>query len=305
MNFVKSFSYTFILALLILVSAIPAMAIKVQVFQPAEEGKSISEVRSRAIDKAFSQAILSEALRMIPNDLTPGRADALQTWLGDRKDTFVTGYRDRNVSQEENGVSVSLNVDVNRKDLREYLKKIGVYYTSSNRVEANVTSPFTEDQTDDLADLNNLLLVFGIIKTDSLSDVSVTISNSGKNFIGNLSTSSGRKFKSYGNSLEIVWSKLWENYFKTVHLDSDLSNKTTLEVSGWFSPDGVRDFDRVLKSWDAAVQEVKLGGLEMKPTAVSAIWTLDVGDQWLLKSYLNDYLPQRGLNYTISGLEGN
>ncbi|HAS88620.1 MAG TPA: hypothetical protein DCS48_04870, partial [Desulfovibrio sp.] len=74
-------------------------------------------------------------------------------------------------------------------------------------------------------------------------------------------------------------------------------------VSGWFNPEGVREFGRKLKSWDSAVQEVKLLDVEMKPTAVSASWSLEVSDQWVLRSYLNDYLPPRGLNFSLEGLE--
>ena len=82
-----------------------------------------------------------------------------------------------------------------------------------------------------------------------------------------------------------------------------MNPKAKLVVSGWFNPEGVREFERKLKSWDSAVQEVKLLDVEMKPTAVSASWSIEVSDQWVLRSYLNDYLPPRGLNFSLEGLE--
>ncbi len=81
-----------------------------------------------------------------------------------------------------------------------------------------------------------------------------------------------------------------------------MNPKAVLVVNGWFNPEGVREFARKLKSWDSAVQEVQLLDVEMKPTAVSASWSLEVSDQWVLRSYLNDYLPPRGLTFNLKGL---
>jgi hypothetical protein len=306
MNYLNILSKLLVSAALVFLMVAPAYAVKVQVFQPAEEEKTVAEIRDEAVDLAFAQAIMSEALRMIPGELDPGRSEVLKKWLGDRKDTFVSGYRDKSVSQEENGVSVGINVDVNRKALRGYLKKIGVFSTYSKKVEASLQTSITDQQTDDLDELNRLMIVFGVQKVAEGADIAVSINKAGKkSWSGSLSVSGGQSWKSYGLDLDKVWSKLWENYFSSIQSSADMNPRATLEITGWFSPEGVREFGRVLRGWDAAVQEVELGGLEMKPTAVSAFWTMEIADKWLLKSYLSDYLPQRGLSYTINGINEN
>lgn len=304
MNPIKFVSKIMLVAALVCVTATSALAVNVQVFQPTEEGQSVSEIRDKALELAFAQAILSEALRMVPGEIEAARAEVLKSWLGEHRDVFVTGYRDKTVTQEENGVSVGLNVDVNRQVLREYLKKIGLFSTFSKKIKAAVSVTLGKGQQDDLAALDKLMLLYGVEKVDAGAAVNVVINSTGqKSWNGSLSVLQGQNWKAYGLDIETVWSKLWENYFKSVQSSADMNPRASIVVSGWFSPEGAREFDRVLKSWDAAVQEVKLVGLEMKPTTVSAKWTLEIADQWLLKSYLNDYLPQRGLSYTINGIE--
>ncbi len=301
MNFTKFICKQLIMAAVLCVIATPAFAVKVQVFKPAKEGKPATSVRQEAIELAFAQALLTEALRMVPGELDSQRAEALRDWLGERRNVFVSGYRDMKVGQEENGISVGLDVTVNRNALRNTLKGIGLFSTNGSKVKAEVRTS-SEDQGD-LAILDKLELIYGVESVKGGADTAVVINKSGKKrWDGSLSVVGGESWTAYGPSLDTVWNKLWKKYFETVKTPESMNPHANLVVIGWFSPEGVREFGRVLKGWDAAVQEVELLEVEMKPTAVSANWSLEIADQWLLKSYLNDYLPQRGLSYTINGL---
>ncbi len=155
-------------------------------------------------------------------------------------------------------------------------------------------------------EINELSVLYGLRNATVADDGSAVLFSvnhvSKKRWTGELQSSMG-KWAASGSSMERVWRDLWERYFGSENVDALTNPKALLVVNGWFSPEGVREFGNKLKTWDSAVQEVELLDVEMKPTAVSACWSLEVSDQWVLRGYLNDYQPPRGLSFSLKGLE--
>ncbi len=309
--------YAVVLAVLILGCAIPAQAVKVQILKQADPEKDVPVrvLREEAMSQAFAQAILSESGRMT-GELPKERSEALKWLFGKHYEDFITGYKDLNVKQEEAGVSVSVDVNVNRKVLRETLLRMGLLAADPKPVDAvlnisngkfALSAEQQAEQNDDLAKLMAIYAVrnatAGAVNGTSAADFKVTRVSKSR-WRGELQAG-GTNWAGSGPDMESVWRQLWEKYYGANSSEILSTPKAVLVVSGWFNPEGVREFDRKLKSWDSAVQEVLLQDVEMKPTAVSASWSLDVSDQWVLKSYLNDYLPPRGLSFSLKGLEGD
>lgn len=313
---IKRFFFV-ILAAAIVGIAVPAHAVKVQIFKPVDPEKEEASrvLRDKAVSQAFAQALLSESVRMIPGSLSSERSEALKITLGKRYEEYISGYKDMDVQQGEDGVSVRIDVNVNRKSLRAALKKMGMFVPVGKTVFTDIlisNEKYTlneERQAKQNEQINTLTALYAIQNAttaendDSVAEFSVR-HVSKKRWSGELKSSYGKWFAS-GTSLETVWRNLWERYYGSQNVDVLMNPKAVLVVSGWFNPEGVREFGRKLKSWDSAVQEVQLLDVEMKPTAVSASWSLEVSDQWVLRSYLNDYLPPRGLNFNLDGLAGD
>ncbi|WP_291327856.1 hypothetical protein [Desulfovibrio sp. UCD-KL4C] len=308
----KSF---FVLSMLmfIMASSLPAFAVNVQIFKPLEEDVSSKDMRAEAVSQAFAQALMSESVRMIPGSLSAERGSALKDMFTKHYEEFITGYRDMDVKFQEDGVAVRIDVNANRSELRAVLKRMGFFSDIKTNVKANIlvsNGKFKLSETDQAefdADLQQLMVLYGVqkvISTESSTPKLSITQVSKKRWSGDLISSHG-KWDASGRTVETVWKSLWAKYFSSENVQSTMNPKVVLVVNGWFNPDGVQEFDRMLKSWDSAVQEVKLLDVEMKPTAVSASWSLEVSDQWVLKSYLNDYLPSRGLSFNIDGLSSD
>ncbi len=298
---------------MLLFSALPAHAVKVQIFKPVDPEKEVSQrtLRQEAVTEAFAQALFSEASRMLPGTLSAERTDAVKKAFGSYYEEYINGYKDMNVKMGEDGVSVAIDVSVNRKALRSAMKKLGLFSNAEVLAQINVSNgKYTlneERQLEQNEKINELIALYGLTNAtvgDSNGTVAVlSVSHaSKKRWTGDLHASSGKWYAS-GSSMERVWRELWGKYFGSENIEALMNPKAVLVVSGWFNPEGVREFGRKLKSWDAAVQEVKLLDVEMQPTAVSASWSLEVSDQWVLRGYLNDYLPPRGLTFSLEGLE--
>lgn len=249
---------------------------------------------------------------MMPDSVSPERGEALKDFFAGNYEDFITGYKDMDVKQGADGVSVSIDVNVNRKVLRESLRKMG-FMNGAATVPAEISVsngkyPLSEgQQLEQNSQINSLITLYGIhnsTETGTNGTVIFSALHSGKKRWSADMTSTYGKWFASGNSLESVWRNLWEKFYGIQSADAMANPKATLVVTGWFNPEGVRDFGQKLKSWDSAVQDVQLLDVEMKPTAVSASWSLEVSDQWVLKSYLNDYLPPRGLTFNLEGLQG-
>ncbi len=309
---IKSFVLTaFVLTLLL--SALPAHAVKVQIFKPVDPEKEVSQgtLRREAVTEAFAQALFAEATRIIPGTLPAARAELVKESFGKYYEDYISGYKDMDVSIAEDGVSVSIDVNVNRKNLQTALKKMGLFSTSEVPAQINVSngkytlSKELQQEQDD--NIKSLSILYGLSESsgaDSNGTVPVISIRhaSSKRWSGDLQSPQGKWFAS-GADLESVWRELWGKYFGSENIDELTNPKAVLVVNGWFNPDGVREFGRKLKTWDSAVQEVNLLDVEMSPTTVSASWSLEISDQWVLRGYLNDYLPPRGLTFSLEGLE--
>lgn len=293
--------------------ALPAQAVKVQVFRPADPEKEVPQrvLREKAVNDAFAQALFSEASRMIPGTLSAARTEAVKESFGRHYEEYIVGYKDMNVQMAEDGVSVAVDVNVNRRTLRDALKKMGLFSSGEVLTRISVDNgkyALTEEgQSAQDAEIDSLISMYGLGNaTEAVTDnvAMFSVRHASKNrWSGELQSSRGKWFGS-GSSMESVWRELWGKYFGSENIDAFTNPKAVLVVSGWFNPEGVREFGRKLKTWDSAVQEVKLLDVEMQPTAVSASWSLEISDQWVLRGYLNDYLPPRGLTFSLEGLEG-
>ncbi len=311
-KYIKKSIFVFCALIITTALAVPAGAVKVQVFKAGEEGVSTKDLRTEAVAQAFAQALLAESVRMIPVTVSADRSDALKSMFSNNYESFISGYKDMDVKYHDDGVTIRIDVNVNRAALRDSLRNMG-FFASADKVvkSAVVISNGTyklnaKDQAARDAKVKELKSLYAVQDVapgtvDPLASTLKITQVGKKSFSGSLDSSNGN-WQSAGNSVESVWGRLWTKYYESVRTDDTMNPKAVLVVNGWFNSDGVREFGRLLKSWDSAVQEVQLLDVEMKPTAVSASWSLDVSDQWVLKSYLNDFLPPRGLSYRIDGL---
>ncbi len=309
---IRFFVFTAFVAVL-LCAAVPAHAVKVQIFKPVDPEVEVPQrtLRQEAVTEAFAQALFAEASRMIPGTLSAARTEAVKKSFGKYYEEYISGYKDMDVKMAEDGVSVSIDVNVNRKSLRAALKKMGLFSSGEVAAQIEVSNgkfPLNEELLiEQNREIDRLVTLYGLSKS-TVADSNGTAAvfsvrhASEKRWAGELQSSRGKWYGS-GDSIDSVWRELWGKYFGSENIDALMNPKAVLVVSGWFNPEGVRDFGRKLKTWDSAVQEVQLLDVEMKPTAVSASWSLEISDQWVLRGYLNDYLPPRGLTFSLEGLE--
>ncbi|MES9995047.1 hypothetical protein [Desulfovibrio aminophilus] len=285
------------LSLLLLVLALPAHAGSVEVFQPLEQNLGPMQLRAKARQAAFVQAVNQAVLAILP--ARPGEAQQakLQEYFQDRAQQYITGYQDVSAVQEPEGLRLTLNVEVNQTALRAVLNRCGAYATAGRPLayDLRLLSPLTAEESrrlDDLAVMGGLERHAGVLPEFTLERGVGTL------WKGTIRTTETQLSDVHPDPVGL-WEKLWSRYFAGQSSVS-AGSFTTLRVSGWFSPDGAAEFDRVLRDF-GAVQDVQMLDMELATSGVAASWRFKVIDAEALEARLKEYLPSRGLTRTQSG----
>jgi len=276
---------------------VSAMAEPVEVFTPKDEKTSPMQLRTKALSEAFALAILGEAQLMLSPQLNEERAELFRQYLAGHGKPYIQGYKILSSQDVEDGLHMSVDVRVNRKTLRNGLKALGFFDTLETRQPASVTWP--EDiSEEDMSLLRGLMVMSGLEPAGEVQP-SFSLERTAEGTYKGLLSMDGNEWRSANKDMSVVWVQLWTHFFtRTKTVDTTVPTQL-LTVSGWFSPDGVLEFDRVLKEWDSAIQEAKLLEMDMQATGVGATWNLNISNGDRLNILLNSYLPQRGLSFHL------
>lgn len=269
----------------------------VDVFRPVEENVSPMEMRTRAMAEGFALAVLDEAQVMLPG-LDALRAEALKMYLTGHVKPYIQGYKLLSSKEVDEGLEMRMDVRINKRTLRNGLKKLGLFQTLKSPLVASVAWP--EDISgDEMAVLQGLITMTGLELEDGTYPAFFLEYTKEKAYKGRMILDN-REWLSINKDLAVVWVDLWARYFDQSQSKIAPAKTQLLTISGWFSPDGILEFDRVLRGWDSAVQEARLVEMDMQPTGTGATWDVNILNRDRLDMLLQSFLPQRGLTFQMT-----
>ncbi|WP_272699942.1 hypothetical protein [Desulfovibrio sp. Fe33] len=279
-----------------------AFAGQVQVFEPAAEGVSQPELREKARSQGFAQAVLDEASVMLSGKLSKERTALFKEYLAGHAEPFIQGYKVVSFQNTPEGLDLTMDVRVDRRTLRDSLGSMGLFATLSQPQPATVVWP-GDLADEELLALHHLIALTGIAPAEGVSPVFTLERGDEKGVYRCRLSYNGEEWLALNGDMAQAWFTLWPRFFNRPVAKAARGGGESLTVSGWFSADGVLEFDRVLHGWDSAVQNAQLVEMDMQPTGAGATWTLTVVNRNRLETQLNAFLPQRGLSFHLA--EGN
>ncbi|WP_319466647.1 hypothetical protein [uncultured Pseudodesulfovibrio sp.] len=288
----------FVLLISLCAMASLASAREVRVFKPMEEDMSPMQLRNEAMAEGFALAAIEEARLMLAGDLDEVRADLLKKYFMVHGKPYIQGYRIVASEAMDAGLILRLDVRINRKALREGLKRMGIAATVVQPQAATVTWP--EDLPEEaVTELQGLVTLTGLQPEEGVQPAFTLEYGPEKAYKGRL-VLDDREWMSINKDMTALWFELWARFFNRNEAAESRSGMMRLAVSGWFSPDAALEFDRVLRGWERAVQEARLVEVDMQPTGVGATWEVRLLDAARLDTLLKSFLPQRGLSYQLA-----
>lgn len=286
-------------AVLLTLGAATARAVPFEVFVPADPGESATALRARTLQEGFATAVTGAAQESLPGTLSPARQDLLHEYMMGRAGEYVLGYKELSVQREEEGLRMTLDVDINRPALRDALRSMGVYYTSMSPLPAEVELTGIEPDLEQTLELQKLMTLTGIEETEGALPLLTLRLAPDVGWTGSLDDGTGNPRVLSDKSLTKLWTVLWSDYFHQDSFQVQGTASATLHVSGWFTPEGVYAFDEQLQRWESAVQDARLGGVDVQVSRISAQWKLTVLNRALLERKLREYLTPRGLSHRL------
>jgi hypothetical protein len=258
----------------------------------AEENMPASA--SAAREKAFEQAVWLEALSMADDGLSDARRELLREFIVPRAMEYVQSYSELGSASSDSGTTLSVDVLVNRRALKDTLRGLGCMRGSAEPVEYMLTIGGASDVWDELGRLQAL---YNTRVTQNAS-VAVFLEHRGDMWTGRLDAG-GHSRAASGTTLADAWHGIWAQYFSSLAAAQGPHDALVLQVSGWFTPDGVESFDKELSSWDRDFDEAGLAQVSMEAAGISARWVLRGASRGALERRLEAALEGKGLSWVL------
>lgn len=295
----RNYLSLFILACVVLTVPTHSLAGRVQLFKPLEENMTAMQLRSQAQAEGFAQAVVEEAQILLAGGLSEERAALLKDYFVDHAKPYIQGYKIQSSQAFEDGLSLTLDVLVDRKALRDGLTAMGLFGTVKALQPASLAWP-EEITEEDLLALRKLVVLTGLDLVEGASPSIAMEYGEEKGTYKARLTADEQEYISINADMATAWFAVWKRYFSRTGSTASVVGGQYLVVSGWFSPDGALEFGRVLRGWDAAVQDSELVEMDMQSTGVGATWKVNVLNRERLNILLNAFLPQRGLTFHLT-----
>ncbi len=283
----------------------PAFAFEeVRIFQPrliVKDGEEIrefsaTELRHEALLLGFAEAIAHVAIKQSQHSFSAKEKDVFRTFLKSCAKDWVLGYKEIAASATEDGLTMMLEVDVNKRKVRNFLEKIGLDKQNYPlRYFSVLAMPDLPPQ--DLEALQVLMQLFNI-KNMSEAKAKLSLERLETGIVSCSLESEEGNWRAMDVDVPTAWFFLWEKYiagFEKLLPDSGLE----LTVSGWFAPGGVQDFERVLQSWEDIIRTATLLDMDMKTAGICARWRVQPVNSSELELRLQKYLAPRNLSYIL------
>jgi hypothetical protein len=274
--------------------AVQARSVEVRVTADDEDDSSLPSLRAEARDKAFVRAIVQESLSMLQEDILPGRVQVLRDHFEESPRRFVQRFSEKNVKETPTGLTMSVDVTLNRKTLKKELQRIGVFYTAD--APRAYSLDLSGGTAEDLEKLGRLQILTGVFVQSGVSPELTLEHGQDGLWKGWLSGNENLIMESSRN-LDQVWFNLWSRHFSQGGAVDSLVSDVLLQAAGWESAEAARSFGESLKQWDKAVDSSWLLQISMDPDHVTAVWRIKTSRRQDLDVLLEESLSLRGISY--------
>lgn len=298
------------IAVLTLLNA-PAWATLVEIQWSEPDASNFDADKALAIEKGKAKAVLETALALLPEPLDPARQTLLENELAEVTDRFVQTYAEVSLSQTPDGWLLFLDVAVNEQALSDWLRTMGLSQSAAAAVPYDLMVVGAGDEVwEEIGRLQALTRV----TPQAGATPRLTLELLGTIWNGHMETGGGM-FSEQNEDLATLWHTLWGRYFadnprgtlatgpEAAGMDGSAgavsASGDILQVTGWYSPDGVYAFDQELAQWTGEVAGAQLMDVTMRSTGLTARWRLGTVNRQALETRMQTYAAGHGLQFTL------
>lgn len=266
------------------------------------------------MERALAEAVLQDALRLIPQAPSEKRLDALRAYLAPISMQFVRTYQDVGPSQEPHAspaaqsapaaasapaaeavVERELDVETNRLALRQTVLHLG--FLSGDRhpggCSVRLGAGISQQDANRMREQDALLGLNEPRQGVQLPEV--TVERVPQGYYKAILRQGQVMVVADSSSLSDLWLDVWGRFF---FADDHLNGPgiRQLEIAGFPNVDGAFEFLHVFIGWDKDVQDPLLNQLQIGADGVSAAFSCRVANPRSFRDRLSTALKERGLS---------
>lgn len=297
-----------------------ARAELVHVTASADAGLAQVQARQQALDRALLEAVCKEARHLLPGPVAEARMAALRAYLAPHALDYVLAYQEvaapKQLAEAQPGQSsqpsqpaqqkqqaqgapfeLELDVDVHRAFLRQTLVRLGFFAGSLHPgvYVLRLGPGVTEKDAKAVEAANPLLGLARGQQAPAGALPEVTLERLPQGYHKAVLRQGGKALAADAPDLSALWFEVWGKYFADTQRQAG-PGMQRLTVGGFANVDAVAEFLQAVSGWDEALQEAKLGSIELEGAGISAQFTCRVVSQQALDARLREALAARKLN---------
>ena len=291
-----------VLATLFLVLVISDVWAKTQVvnIDRSYSKDAVNKLDAESLRKeALVQGAIQEINEILNVDLSNPEKVFFKGYLKNRIDDYVLSYsRDRQVITDTYR-SLTMNVSLNTRALKELLKTWGIYFTANEKWEYSLQGDIGEKERKEI----RLLESMSGLRSKYSGFPTLELHKTGNNiWLGVLKTKEN-VWTTQDRELYLVWKRLWSNYFSHPDILAKAEESLFVRIGYWASVTGMQSFDNKLEDWEYLLDRAALEHVQIKAEGVSGCWRIETVNPASLKKQLLDYMDSRNLEYSFSAKE--
>ncbi|SDN79293.1 hypothetical protein SAMN04488516_10737 [Desulfonauticus submarinus] len=262
----------------------------------AGSNELLSDLKQDIYHKAFLQACLKESESILGVSISKERLSILQDFLEPVLDKLVYGYREIYFKIGEQDIKLKLDCEINRKILRNELKKYGILFTARHKIAYDLTLQGVSPE--EFVILSRLQTLAGV-EVSPGAELKLTILKGKDKWAGELIFGK-HEIKCISSSLKDLWLKVWAKYFALPEVMDKLTQSFVLSTTGWACAESIHNFDAQLKQWDQILLKQELIHIYLQVPSISATWNVWTLDKESLEKKLNNVLHSQNIVYSLT-----
>lgn len=275
-----------------------AQAEELRVSGSSDPGLPQAQARQQALERALAEAVFRQAKALLPGPVAEARLAALRAQLAPHSIVFVQSYTElakQPVAQDQEQakpqtaptVDLELSVEILRPALRTALVRYGFFAgTHHPGTVAVVLGPGVKAK--DAQSLEALDLLLGLSRS-AQAKTTVSLERLPQGYYKAVLRQGPVAVAADATELSALWLDIWGKFFSDRQQQAGPGLRS-FSVSGFASADAVFEFLKALSSWDDAVQEASLAGMDLDGDKVSARFACRVTSQVKLEAHLREAL---------------
>ncbi len=292
----------------------PVFAEKIKITYKPEYRMSYNQMYARALQQAYSTAFVTSARQFLPQNFSAKRLKIMEELYRPSAERFVKNYKKGYSATVENGLELEIDAEMNVELIYNELESLGFLDTrvqlNSSRVEYGEGLKVEKEMTQNIQRAVERKITTSVLPVLNFFDVveapwamlTILVENKNGIWIVRATAEDDKVFIGKGKNFFAAWTTVWKKLVKYIYPAQE-KGRATLEITGWYTPTGVQDVDKLVRSWNDSIRNTEFLSVSFDNEEIQARWSFEIFELEKLQRALLNNIAKKNLRYILKFVE--